>query len=71
MYLLEYGIGKLDEPVKAVAEALFLMHLSWEKVMKKQCLSRMTVCRYRETAINQIVPGVDSYMDWKVRRLFA
>lgn len=70
VYLLEYGVKKLNTNIRPIAENLFIQRLTWEDVMKKHSISRMTVCRIRKAAINEIAYVVDSYMIWKVQKVF-
>jgi len=66
VYLFEYSMERLDEAVRPIAESLFIKKESWEEVMRKHCISRMTVSRYRKAALLSMAMVVDSYMVWKV-----
>lgn len=70
VYLLEHGIMKLDGRTREIAEDLFINNLSWESVIEKRNISRMTVSRERKKALEKIVLEVDAFMKWKVRHLF-
>lgn len=71
VYLFEYSLQQLDDVVRQIAESLFIKKMSWEEVMQKHCVSRMTVSRYRKAALQQMAIVVDNYMEWKARSLFA
>lgn len=70
VYLLEYGVMKLNANIRPIAENLFIQRFTWDYVIKKHNISRMTVCRMRKAAINEIALVVDSYMIWKVQKVF-
>ena len=72
VYLFEYSMERLDldEAVRPIAESLFIKKESWEEVMRKHCISRMTVSRYRKAALLSMAMVVDSYMVWKAQSLF-
>lgn len=70
LYLFEYSLQQLDSDVRQVAESLFIERLSWQEVIQKYCISRMTVSRYRKTSLLQFAAVVDEYMEWKARSLF-
>lgn len=69
VYLLEYGVMKLNIDIRPIAENLFIQRLTWDDVMKRHNISRMTVCRIRKAAINEIAYVVDSYMIWKAKKV--
>lgn len=71
VYLLERGIKELDERYREIAEMLFIEKRSWEDILSECCVSRMTLSRMRNEAINRIALSVDAYMEWKVQCLFA
>lgn len=71
VYLLESGIYNLDNRHREVANTLFIERASWQETMEKHSLSKMTLCRLRNEAINQIALYVEHYMLWKVQCLFA
>lgn len=70
MYLFEYGMHRLEDTIRPIAESLFIKKLSWKETMRMQNVSRMTVARYRNESLRQIAFIVDSYMEWKARVLF-
>ena len=69
VYLFEYGMHRLDDMIRPIAESLFIKKLSWKETMRTQNVSRMTVARYRNESLRQIAFIVDSYMEWKARVL--
>lgn len=70
VYLFEYGMHRLEDTIRPIAESLFIKKLSWKEIMRMQNVSRMTVARYRNESLRQIAFIVDSYMEWKARVLF-
>lgn len=70
VYLLECGLERIDDTIQPVAESLLFKHLSWDEVMKKHSISRMTVSRYRKAAVISLAKTVDDYMTWKARKLY-
>lgn len=70
VYLLEYGPERMDGTIRPVAESLLFMRHSWNEVMNKHSISRMTVCRYRKTVVISLAKTVDDYMMWKVIKLY-
>lgn len=71
VYLFEYALEQMENGIREIAESLFIGRLSWEEIMRKHCVSKMTVCRYRKEAIRQLAVIVDGYMEWKVQCLFV
>lgn len=71
IYLLESGIYNLEDRHKEVAYMLFIEGASWKETMEIHCISKMTLCRIRKEAINQIALFVDQYMQWKAKSLFG
>lgn len=71
IYLLESGIHNLENRYRKIAHTLFIEGASWQETMETYCVSKMTLCRIRKEAINQIALFVDQYMFWKVQSLFG
>lgn len=71
VYLLERSVALLeDEEIRSVARESFLEQKSRSEIGKKWCVSIATVTRRRQEAKILIAQYVDSYMKWKVEKLF-
>lgn len=71
VYLLERGVALLeDEEIRGVARESFLEQKSRSEIGRKWCVSIATVTRRRQEAKILIAQYVDSYMKWKVEKLF-
>lgn len=71
VYLLERGVALLeDEEIRGVARESFLEQKSRSEIGEKWCVSIATVTRRRQEAKILIAQYVDSYMKWKVEKLF-
>ena len=69
--LLERGVALLeDEEIRGVARESFLEQKSRSEIGRKWCVSIATVTRRRQEAKILIAQYVDSYMKWKVEKLF-
>lgn len=66
LYLLDHGFWLLDEETREVMEDLYTRNISWEDIIKQRGLSRMTLCRKRNSGLNEMALWIDRYFRWKI-----
>lgn len=68
VYIIEHGIAMIeDELTRAVVTKLYCHKLTWEEIIRQECVSRMTLCRARNKGLTELALWADSYLLWKVK----